>query len=770
MQKFILSALLAAACFGVFFDVKDASFVWTDEASVAQSATTLREVWKPHAGVAFKPIAPTVWALTAKAQPEANAKALHLLSLGVHAASAVVVYLILFLCLQNHLASFFGALLFALHPLQVEPVAHVAAFEFVLGGFFALVAIWQYLHFAAGRDSYGRDRAKPLRHYYFATGAFIAALLTLPAAAVAAPMAFVLEKLLPKRTSLMGGRQSPVPIGFWLVLALPAVIWASRAQDTSALASGLSFWAKPVVAADALSFYLSKLVAPVFIGPDYGRSPAFLTAHWWGFVTWVLPVCLALALMYWRGKSSQVYSRAFLLLVLGVLPFLGLVHFEAQAMSTVANRYAYLALVGPALALAYTISMPRRSWLPATCVALVAVAGYLAHRDVENWNTDESLWTHAVQVNPGSPIAHQTLGHRFRAQGDWQNARAHFEKVLDVNASDPDIHHYLGEIERLHGDPRKAVAYYEKALSLDPSYARSHDALGSLALAAGDEPSALEHFRRAVELAPDDAEILHNLGAAFAKKKAYADAIPHLTRALERTPPPSISATTHALLGQALAASNRADEAETHLSKALELAGDNIEAHRTLANIYFARGDYAKAQPHYEKALQDNGDDPTIHNHLGIILASDKKFDRAVTHFARAVELKPDLADAHTSLGAAYFHLRRFAEAEVELTKSLTMKANQPDALYFLGDIARWQGKEPDALSFYYRVLKFSPGHVDANYRLGNYYMKKENVSQAIRHYQAALKVAPEDQRLIYSLKKAEGIQTGKAGGETGTF
>ena len=47
-------------------------------------------------------------------------------------------------------------------------------------------------------------------------------------------------------------------------------------------------------------------------------------------------------------------------------------------------------------------------------------------------------------------------------------------------------------------------------------------------------------------------------------------------------------------------------------------------------------------------------------------------------------------------------------------------------------------------------------GPVDANYRLGNHFMSKDNPQQALRHYQAAMRNAPADPRLKYSAQKAK--------------
>lgn len=772
MQKLIFSLVLAAATLGIFGGLRQASFVWSDPQDVLAASTSepaitaARQAWTLKSGEGYEPVTPTVWAIVKATQGvDSNgandARTFHTLSLAVHVVSVVVVFLILSLVTQSPPASFVGAMLFAAHPLQVEPVAYVAAFKFVLGGALALIAIWQYLTFASAAKE--PRRKSPRKHAYLGTLAFILAVLTTPIAVVTPLVAIVLEKLLPKRASLLSGRSPTWPLVLWSILAIVPAILAINAQNTGALATGVPFWARPFVAADAVSFYLSKIFVPVLIGPDYGRSPSYLIANWWGFVTWIFPVMMFALLSYGRSKARAWYAAAALLLVVALLPVLGLVLFEGQATSTVANRFAYLAMLAPALAVAYTVAMPKQSWLSAAAVLAVAASAFATNVNVRHWLTDDALWSHAVQVNPASPIAHATLGDGFRRQGDWQNAATHYRKALEVNAVSPEIHFYLGEIEREHGDVKTAVELYKKTLVLDPEYAPAYGRLGLAYFAEGDQEAALTHLRKAVELSPESEEPVRYLGMLYVKKGEYPEAITYLNKAerLSSGEPADVQAEIHALLGLAMVKTQQVDVAQVHLEKALKLDPSHVAAHRTLADIYFAQNKYPEARPHYEFALKTVTDDPAVYRNLGTILSANKQYGPASQLFSKALELKPDSAETLSSVGVSYFRLRQFTEAEASFKKALELNPSLADPHYFLGDIARWRGKEPEALSEYYRALKLDPTHLDANYRLGNHFMKQGSPGQAIRHFQAALKAAPEDQRLIYSIKQAERAQSG---------
>ena len=51
-------------------------------------------------------------------------------------------------------------------------------------------------------------------------------------------------------------------------------------------------------------------------------------------------------------------------------------------------------------------------------VAAIGAFGYVTRLNISHWMNDGELWSHAVRVNPSSPIAHETLGNTFRQHGD----------------------------------------------------------------------------------------------------------------------------------------------------------------------------------------------------------------------------------------------------------------------------------------------------------------------------------------------------------------
>ena len=86
----------------------------------------------------------------------------HFASLLIHIASALLVWAILRLLIKRDWAACAGAVLFAVHPVQVEAVAWVSGMNTLLFALLSLWAIWQYL-LAARPGVSPNQRALPSR-------------------------------------------------------------------------------------------------------------------------------------------------------------------------------------------------------------------------------------------------------------------------------------------------------------------------------------------------------------------------------------------------------------------------------------------------------------------------------------------------------------------------------------------------------------------------------------------------------------------------------
>src|SRR5439155_19417099 len=97
----------------------------------------------------------------------------HLMSVGLHALDAVLVFFLCRALLGGLWSAAFAAALFALHPLRVESVAWASERKDLLCAAFTLGALLLYLRYA---------RAPALGRYVLVVLAFVLALLAKPMA------------------------------------------------------------------------------------------------------------------------------------------------------------------------------------------------------------------------------------------------------------------------------------------------------------------------------------------------------------------------------------------------------------------------------------------------------------------------------------------------------------------------------------------------------------------------------------------------------------
>src|SRR5205823_4067631 len=104
-----------------------------------------------------------------------------------------------------------------------------------------------------------------------------------------------------------------------------------------------------LIALNALGFYIIKLVCPIVLGIDYGQRPEVLLHRVLLVSAVATGVLVAIARRRWLVAAALIF-------VIALLPTLGLKPFVFQWLSTVADRYAYLALLGVAIAAAVALA------------------------------------------------------------------------------------------------------------------------------------------------------------------------------------------------------------------------------------------------------------------------------------------------------------------------------------------------------------------------------------------------------------------------------
>jgi tetratricopeptide (TPR) repeat protein len=382
----------------------------------------------------------------------------HVTNLILHLINCLLVFFLVFRLGGGRAAAFITALLFGVHPLHVESVAWITERKDLLYGLFFLTAGLAYLAYAVRRN---------LSAYVAALLLFILACLAKPTAAVF-PFILLTFDFFLKRRFRTGSFLEKVP--FFLVSGA-AVVTAYLAQrSTGAFASG-SAAGLPVTlfrSANYLFFYLFKTVLPLKLSCLYPEP------RWW-FAPFI--VAGLTVLVIWSLRRTRVIAFGGLFLLVGLSPMLQLV----RVGQPLADRYAYLALIGPFfIGGHYLAQVFRRTGWPAriigtaALVSILAVLAFLSNRQARVWKDGITLWSSAIANYPGQPLAYNNRGNAYCYQGDNRRALSDYDRAVAIRPDYADAYNNRGNAWRGLNEYDRALADYTQALRFDPRLADAY--------------------------------------------------------------------------------------------------------------------------------------------------------------------------------------------------------------------------------------------------------------------------------------------------------
>jgi len=434
------------------------------------------------------------------------------------------------------------ALAFAVHPLQVEPVAWLAGRKTVLAGFFSLLGIIAYLHWAG--------RMLHRQWWWLTVTAYVAALLSKP---MAVPLPVVLLALdffpLRRYESQTWGQLCREK---WLLFALAGTVtiltFIGQADAGALRTVPLTLPERGLVAARSLVFYAWKTVWPAWLSPFYAlageislRNPEFQFS---------VAVCLiAAGLAFLTRRRWPVLLASGLTYVMLVLPVSGLFQAGGQA---VADRFAYLPLLAVTLLAGASFVSCGRRWPMAVGFALTLHLGWLVVRTSEQipvWTDNVTMWQAVVLQNPGSRIEYRFIAEGLADQHRYDEALRYAEIAFTLPSDEADARQKLGKTYRAI-----AVGFIEqhrfteclqaaqRAIELLPNDAVAHAAAGLAALKTAQYDDAVREFETALRLKADLPAARFNLACAYARLGRSAEAEQELRQALAAKPALAVQA------------------------------------------------------------------------------------------------------------------------------------------------------------------------------------------------------------------------------------
>ncbi len=205
----------------------------------------------------------------------------------------------------------------------------------------------------------------------------------------------------------------------------------------------------------------------------------------------------------------------------------------------------------------------------------------------------------------------------------------------------------------------------------------------------------------------------------------------------------------HTLLALVYSLQGKLDEAtaeyETALRRALAIDPQNIRIHKSLAQIYLRKDEFADAEKTYRFILNLVPSDSESHFFLGTLYERQNKRHQAIEEFKAALKFNPEYPDALNSLGYLYAEESiNLEEAEGMIKKALIYEPNNAAYIDSLGWIYFKQGRYEEAIQKLEQAVQFLSDPVIYEH-LGDVYLKQGNLIKARENWQKSLENDSEE-------------------------
>ena len=732
-----------------------AGFVWDDDTFLTQNplikaADGLRRFWLTTEATDYWPVTSTTlwveWRLWGM-----QAAGYHLTNLFLHIAECLLLWRTL--ALLRVPGAFLAALIFAVHPVNVESVVWIAQRKNLVAMLFFLGSIFCFLkREAASKTASPASLGDSGRGWYWLSlTSFVLAMLSKGSVAM---LPLVLLGLVAWRRKI-GPRDLLQLLPFFVAAAVLAAVdvWF-QAHGSAEIIRSAGPLERILGAGGVVWFYLYKALWPaslIFVYPQWHVDPADWL--WWFPLLSAVAVTVLLLRKAFAGSGNgaprSALLAAWLYFCAMLVPVMGLTNVYFMKYSLVADHYQHLALIG-------VVAMAATAWTRWKFKGSVAIAAMvtaalacLTCRQCLNYRDAETLYRATIASNPSCWMAHTNLGSLLAdIPGRQKEALAEFEEALRLRPDLVEVRNNLGAAWlKTPGRLNDAIGQLEEALRLNPGYAGAHNNLGfALSTIPGRMNDAIAQYEEALRLKPGYAEAHNNLGNALATIPGRVnDAIAQYEEALRLKPG---LADAHNNLGFALVTvPGRLNDAIAQYEEALRLTPEDADAHYNLGNVLATvPGRLNDAVAQYGEALRLKPGYAEAHNNLGIALARmPGRSDGAIAEYGEALRLKPDLANAHYNLANLLAaDPARAPEAVLQFEAALRLQPDFPAAQNNLANVlATIPGRLPEAVVHYERALQLNPDYVEAHCNIAAAYSSMGRLDEAIAHLEAALKLNP---------------------------
>ncbi|MEM9379286.1 MAG: tetratricopeptide repeat protein [Planctomycetota bacterium] len=689
--------------------VEDALSGWMDPywEFGAKDSETQRGLWRPLTSLALA---------VGRAVGGGRPLGYHIVSLLLHIGAVWAAFRLAALLLRPRLHSgvraecvaAFVALLFAVHPAQVEAVSWISAVNDPLWGFLGLLTLVCY------ELSY---RRRALLGAVFVL--FALALQAKEQAVVVLPLALLLDLAARRRPGWTRFAAVVAPVVVWYVArtivfgSADAGIFRQHGDFGLTMAREITFRIELAGGFVIQTFWPVEpaVFRPVTPVPPEGSTSVLVSGI-------ALVVALAAAgLSWWADRRTTAFGLLMLLIVVAPV----LVAPASAGLYPLSDRYLYLGVFGAALFLAAWLAQ-MNTLLPLVTFGMLAPGALLAitYNSQSRFSDELAFWHTAVEQAPNSPNVR------------WGAGRAYldaFERTNDQNMLWTSYLHYLHSL--------KAVTIYGDGSFVDDTSLPMRERAARLEQLILSTPAEERRLDTSVFASLDDrlqatlGQIAINLRIGELSTKADLDYPLDLAKGAKQIWPdePSLDA--------------------------------------MLAEIHVARGEYSEAKEALGQAIRTAPGSAAAYVMLGDVLGREGDWNGARAALQRAAELEPANDDLRLEFAFAALESGQLdlAATALDVVLERTGRGNVR-ALVLRAGVENERDRPSDALRWLDEAIAIDPENGYAHKERGRTFAKLGDTDRTIQSFAKACEVLPEDFESHYNFAA---LMLGQAPGDGAT-
>jgi protein O-mannosyl-transferase len=456
----------------------------------------------------------------------------HMDNLILHVLNVLLIFYLFNLITGRWEAAAIVAVLFGIHPLHVESVSWITERKDVLYTVFFIGGLIMYLKYI--------KQTVQIKYLAYTFLFFILSIISKPTAATF-PLVLLLLDYYFNRGFVKKVLIEKIPfILVSLVIFIISYIANPLPPPNEYFYPEYNFIDKIFFAFYSLSFYIVKLVAPIYLSTLYpfpSKEGGMLPVVYYLSPVFILAVIF---LIYKLKKFRKEILFGSLFFFLTIAPMIQL---KQIGHAITADRFTYVAFLGlffivgkMFLYVSDKYKIEAKKYFLIILVIFIAVFSILSINRNKVWNNSITLWTDVIRNHPDNPIPYKNRGNALAEVGKFEASISDFTNALKLNYRRAATFYDRANSKNYLKDYRGAIEDYDSSIALRPEEKHTYYNRGLSKFYNNDLKGALDDFNKTIELGNNTSESYSNRGLVKSKLSDSTGALSDFNKAIEINP------------------------------------------------------------------------------------------------------------------------------------------------------------------------------------------------------------------------------------------